>query len=145
SRPGPAPDLVADLERGVRGLRVGTSGDFLVPSPDPGVRSAYEATLRRLEELGAHPVEVAMPHHELVVRTVMAVLSIEGGVHLDALAGDRPRVFGPIVERMNEQAPKFEVGDLVRAQERRQWIARDYHAAFLEADVLVLPVAPIPA
>jgi aspartyl-tRNA(Asn)/glutamyl-tRNA(Gln) amidotransferase subunit A len=145
SRPGPVPDLVGDLERGVRGLRIGTSPDFLVPPPEADVRAAYEATLRRLEDLGARLVEVRMPHHDLVVRTVMAVLNIEGGLHLDALAGDRPRIFGPVVERMNELAPKFEVADLVRAQERRQWIARDYQLAFCEADALVLPVAPIPA
>jgi aspartyl-tRNA(Asn)/glutamyl-tRNA(Gln) amidotransferase subunit A len=30
-------------------------------------------------------------------------------------------------------------------QENRQWIIRDYNAAFCEADVLVLPVAPITA
>ena len=145
ARPGPVPDLLGDLEGGVRGLRVGTSPDLLVPPPDPDVRAAYDATLRRLEDLGARLVEVRMPHHDLVVRTVMAVLNIEGGVHFDALAGDRPRVYGPVVERMNALAPKFEVEDLVRAQQRRQWIARDYQLAFCEADVLVLPVAPIPA
>jgi aspartyl-tRNA(Asn)/glutamyl-tRNA(Gln) amidotransferase subunit A len=37
------------------------------------------------------------------------------------------------------------VADLVRAQERRQWIIRDYQLAFGEVDALVLPVAPIPA
>src|ERR1051325_9143156 len=126
SRPGPVPDLIGDLERGVRGLRIGTSRDFLVPPPEPDVRAAYEATLRRLEDLGARRFEVRMPHHEFVVRTVMAVLNIEGGVHMDALAGDRPRVFGPVIERMNELAPKFEVAALVHAHERRPRITPHY-------------------
>jgi aspartyl-tRNA(Asn)/glutamyl-tRNA(Gln) amidotransferase subunit A len=145
SRPGPVPDLLRDLERGVQGLRVGTSSDFLLPPPEPDVKAAYEATLHRLEGLGARIVEVAMPHHELVVRTVMALFNIEGGLYLDELIGDRPRVFGPEVQRINDLTRASTVADALRMQENRQWIARDYHTAFCEADVLVLPVAPITA
>src|SRR5437899_1702032 len=99
SRPGPAPDLPGGLEGGVRGLRVGTSPDLLVPGPEPEVRAAYEATLGRLEALGARLLEVRMPHHELVFRTTMALFFTEGSVGLDAIIGDRPRVFGPQVQR----------------------------------------------
>ena len=145
SRPLPVPDLVGELDRGVRGLRVGTSRDFLVPEPDDAVRAAYEATITRLERLGATLVEVSMPHHELVLRTVMAVFATEAAVRLDALFGDRPRVFGPTVQRVNELSRPPDVEMCIRTQENRQWIARDYQAAFCEADVLVLPATPIPA
>src|SRR5439155_740774 len=64
SRPGPVPDLVCELEGGVRGLRVGTSPDLLVPPPEPEVRAAYEATLRRPEKLGARLVSVRMRRRE---------------------------------------------------------------------------------
>jgi aspartyl-tRNA(Asn)/glutamyl-tRNA(Gln) amidotransferase subunit A len=104
SRPGPVPDLVSGLEAGVRGLRIGTSRDLLAPEPEPDVRAAHEATLRRLEDLGAGLVEVRMPHHELVVRCVMGLFNTEGAVHLDALIGERPRVFGPVVQRLNDLA-----------------------------------------
>ena len=145
SRPGPAPDLVGALDAGVRGLRVGTSPDLFDPPPDPGVQAAYEATLRRLEQLGARLVEVRMPHHELVFRTVMGLFAIESGDGLDALIGSRPRVFGPQVQRIQELAPPLTVALCLRNQERRQLVARDYQAAFLEVDVLVAPVAPMPA
>jgi len=145
SRPGPVPDLVGDLDRGVEGLRVGTSPDVLSPSPAPAVRAAYDATLRRLEGLGARLVEVRIPHHELVVRVVMTVFNVEGGVHLDTLAGDRPRVFSPDVQRLSEMAQPPDAAMIVHAMEDRQRIARDYQAAFCEADVLVLPATPIPA
>jgi len=145
SRPGPAPDLVGGLEGGVRGLRVGTSPDLLLTPPEPEVRAAYEATLRRLEKLGARLVEVRLPHHDLVLRTIMALFAIEGGVGLDAIIGDRPRVFGPQVQRIMEITPPLTVPMCVRTQQRRQLVARDYQAAFVEADVLVAPVAPMPA
>ncbi|HJQ84360.1 MAG TPA: amidase [Candidatus Binatia bacterium] len=145
SRPGPVPDLLADLERGVRGLRVATSPDLLSPAPDPAARAAYEATLRRLEDLGARLVEVRMPHHELVVRTIMWVLNVEGSAHMEQLMGDRPRVFSPAVQRLNELTRTPDVAGCMRAQESRQRITRDYQAAFCEADVLVTPTVPITA
>src|SRR5947208_756567 len=141
SRPGPVPDLVCELEGGVRGLRVGTSPDLLVPPPEPEVRAAYEATLRRLEKLGARLVSVRMPHHDLVFRTTMGVFAIEGGVGLDALIGDRPRVFGPQVQRIFEITRVPDVATAVHTQQRRQLVARDYQAAFVEVDVLLALLA----
>jgi aspartyl-tRNA(Asn)/glutamyl-tRNA(Gln) amidotransferase subunit A len=145
SRPGPVPDLVGGLEGGVRGLRIGVSADLLVPAPEPDVRAAYEATLRRLEGLGARRVELRMPHHELVVRCIMGLFNTEGAIHLDALVGDRPRLFGPQVQRLNELAHPPDVAGCVRLQQSRQLVARDYQAAFCEADVIIMPTAPIPA
>ena len=109
------------------------------------MRAAYEATLGRLEGLGARLVAVRMPHHELVFRTTMGVFAIEGGVGLDALIGDRPRVFGPQVQRIFEITRVPDVATAVHTQQRRQLVARDYQAAFVEVDVLLAPVAPMPA
>src|SRR5438046_9214255 len=145
SRPGPAPDLIGGLEGGVRGLRVGTSPDLLNTPPEPEVRAAYEATLRRLEKLGARLVEVRLPHDDLGLRTFMLVYAIHGGVGLDAIIGDRPRVFGPQVQRILEITPPLTVPMCVRTQQLRQLVARDYQAAFVGADVLVARVAPMPA
>ena len=145
SRPGPVPDLVGSLEAGVCGLRVGTSPDLLVPPPEPAVQTAYEATLRRLEGLGARLVQVRLPHHELVVRCIMALFNVEGSLQLDALLGDRPRVFSPQVQRLNDLSQPPDVAGCLRLQQNRQLVCRDYQAAFCDADVIVLPVAPIPA
>src|SRR5439155_16896456 len=86
----------------------------------PEVRAPYEATLQRLEKLGAWLVDVRLPHHDLVLRTIMALFAIEGGVGLDAIIGDRPRVFGPQVQRIMEITPPLTVPMCVRTQQRRQ-------------------------
>jgi aspartyl-tRNA(Asn)/glutamyl-tRNA(Gln) amidotransferase subunit A len=145
SRPGQVPDLLSGLEAGVAGLRVGTSPDLLVPPPEPDVQAAYAATLRRLETLGARLVEVRMPNHEHVFRTTMALFALEGSVGLDAIIGDRPRVFGPQVQRIMAMMPPLDVTFYVRTLQRRQLVARDYHAAFADVDVLVTPATPMPA
>src|SRR5438128_1693884 len=71
SRPGPAPDLLQDLEAGVDGLRIGTSRDALRPQPDAAVDAAYAATRDRLAALGARVVDVRLPHHDLVLPVVL--------------------------------------------------------------------------
>src|SRR5262249_33807258 len=76
---------------------------------------------------------------------VFALFSIEGDVLIDARLGDRPRLFSPQVQRINELTPKPDLAAAVRAQQDRQLVTRDYQAAFLECDVLVQPVAPLPA
>src|SRR5206468_8379546 len=106
---------------------------------------AYEATVRRLEGLGARLIDVRMPHHELVVRTIMWILNVESSLLMDNVLGDRPRVFSPAVERLNEYARTPDVAGCIRAQENRQLVTRDYQLAFSQVDVLVLPTVPITA
>jgi aspartyl-tRNA(Asn)/glutamyl-tRNA(Gln) amidotransferase subunit A len=145
SRPSPVPDLLRDLESGVRGLRVGASPDLLVPPPEPAMRAAYEATLARLEQLGAQLVELAMPNHERVLRGLMGLFGTEAAVAQDVLFQGRPPLFSPRVERINQLMPAPTVAACLRLFEDRQLIGRDYLAAFCEVDVMIAPVAPFAA
>ena len=145
SRPGPVPDLVSGLERGVKGLRVGTGPDVLQPAPAPVVGTAYEATLRRLEGLGARLVEVRLPHHDVVMRTIMGVFAFEGDPLIETLLGDRPRLYSPELLRMAEGKPPADPLLWVRIQQDRQRVRQDYAVAFETVDVLVQPVTPLVA
>ncbi|TMA99563.1 MAG: hypothetical protein E6J70_12700, partial [Deltaproteobacteria bacterium] len=111
----------------------------------PAVRTALEATLRRLGTLGARVVEVRLPHHDLVLPVVMAMFAIEGEVALEARFGDRPRRLSPQVARMREMTPVLDAAGWVSAQRERQLVCRDYAAAFAEVDALVLPAVPFTA
>ena len=144
SCPGPAPDLLADLERGVTGLRIGTSDDLLRPEPDACVRAAYAATLDRLAALGAVIERVAMTHHELVYGVTASVFAIEGGTHTRGLIGDRPPLFSPAVAGMFG-APSTDSASWARASCDRAWLAQDYATAFERVDVIVVPATPEPA
>ncbi len=59
----PVPDLLAGLDDGVAGLRIGVVHDFY--GPDSGisedVQRAMQASLEVLRELGAHVVDVTLP------------------------------------------------------------------------------------
>jgi aspartyl-tRNA(Asn)/glutamyl-tRNA(Gln) amidotransferase subunit A len=141
---GPPPDLLVDLDRGVRDLRIGTSPDLLVPDPDHAVRVAYGATLDRLTALGAVVERVDMPNHERLVVVTTAVFGVEGGAQTRALIGSRPRVLSPAVERLMFDPPADPAVWAERARDRA-WLAHDYAAAFARVDVLVVPTTPGPA
>ncbi|MGH7895047.1 MAG: amidase, partial [Candidatus Binatia bacterium] len=144
SRPGLPPDLLTDLEQGVRGLRIGTSPDLLMPTPEPAVQDAYDATLDRLQALGAAIATVHMPHHELLYGVTFAVFSVEGGNQTRELIADRPRVLSPQIARLMGDPPS-DAAVWARAVRDRQWLAHDYAAAFGAVDVLVVPTSPEPA
>jgi aspartyl-tRNA(Asn)/glutamyl-tRNA(Gln) amidotransferase subunit A len=145
SRPEPVGDLLAGLETGVRGIRVGMSEDLLVPAPEAPVLAAYEATLGRLEALGARLVPVRLPHHELVLPAVVAMFGSEGEAQVETLLGGRPRLVSPAMQRMMEHAPVFDLFAHVNALRTRQSVRQDYARVFCEVDVLLAPTAPFPA
>ena len=137
SRPGRVPDLVGGLEAGAEGLRVGTGPDLLQPAPEPAVGTAYEATLRRLEGLGARLVEIRLPNHDAIMRATMGVFAFEGDTLIEILLGDRPRLYSPELLRMAERKPPADTALWVRIQQDRQRIRQDYAMAFETADILV--------
>jgi aspartyl-tRNA(Asn)/glutamyl-tRNA(Gln) amidotransferase subunit A len=144
SIPGAPPDLIADLERGVGGLRIGTSDDLLVPAPDPSVAAAHAATLDRLAGLGAVVERVAMPHHDRLQSVTLAVFTGEGGTQTRRLIGERPLEVSPAVARVMA-APPSDPAVWADAHRDRAFLGQDYAAAFTRVDVLVVPTVPEPA
>jgi aspartyl-tRNA(Asn)/glutamyl-tRNA(Gln) amidotransferase subunit A len=145
SLPHPVPDLMRDLGAGIEGLRIGVSDDLLEPAPEPAVHAAYDATLRRLTELGAHLVELRFPHHSLVFRGIGAVFMLEGNVLNERLFGERKREFSPHIEQLRSGGTIDDPAVWVDLQRDRQRVARDYAEAFCAADAIVAPVAPFRA
>ena len=57
----PVPDMLAGIESGVQGLRLGFDRAFSTDGVEPGLTAAIEQGLAVLESLGAEIVEVRMP------------------------------------------------------------------------------------
>ena len=58
----PVPDYVAELEKPVRGLKIGVAKEYFGEGLDGEVRSAVEAAIQKLAELGCEVVAVSLPH-----------------------------------------------------------------------------------
>jgi aspartyl-tRNA(Asn)/glutamyl-tRNA(Gln) amidotransferase subunit A len=55
------PDYVAELERPIKGLRLGVPKEFFAEGLDPGVKQVVEEAIAKLESLGAEVQEVSLP------------------------------------------------------------------------------------
>jgi aspartyl-tRNA(Asn)/glutamyl-tRNA(Gln) amidotransferase subunit A len=151
------------------GLRVGVVREMGGEGYQPGVRASFEEALRQLEKLGAELVEVSCPHFEYGLAAYYLILPSEVSSNLarfdamryglrvdkgasaeEVMAATREAGFGPEVKRriiLGTYALSSGYYDAYygQAQKVRTLIARDFAAAFAQADVLVSPTTPTTA
>jgi aspartyl-tRNA(Asn)/glutamyl-tRNA(Gln) amidotransferase subunit A len=170
----PVPPVAQAALRGaagdLEGLRVGMVRELGGEGYQPGVERAYRAAVARLEKLGAEIVEVTCPHFEYGLAAYYLILPSEVssnlarfdamryGLRVDAgdqsaeevMARTREAGFGAEAKRriiLGTYALSSGYYDAYygQAQKVRTLIARDFAAAFEQADVLVSPTAPTTA
>ena len=168
----PVPDVVAAARRGdVRGMRIGLVRELSGEGYQAGVEQRFREAVEVLEHLGADVVEVSCPHFEYALAAYYLILPSEcssnlakfDGMRYGLRAGDdgdrsveevmaltREAGFGAEVKRrvmIGTYALSSGYYDAYygQAQKVRTLIARDFAAAFEQADVLVSPTAPTTA
>jgi aspartyl-tRNA(Asn)/glutamyl-tRNA(Gln) amidotransferase subunit A len=164
------PSVVAAARAGdVAGMRVGVVKQFSGEGYQPGVLQRFREAVALLEELGATVVEVDCPHFDYALPAYYLILPsecssnlarfdamryglrVEGGASAEeVMALTREAGFGPEVKRriiLGTYALSSGYYDAYygQAQKVRTLIARDFAAAFEQADVLVSPTAPTTA
>ncbi len=156
-----------ELERGVKGIRIGIPGQFLGEGLDPEIRACLDQVRDGLAREGATELDVALPHARYAIATYYLIAPAEAssnlarydGVRYGLRAGNgdlrgmyettRGLGFGREVKRrilLGTYALSAGYYDAyyLRAQKVRTLIRRDFTEAFGKADVLLLPVTPTP-
>src|ERR1700756_1358799 len=85
----PVPDYLADIDKGVRGMRLGVPREYFGEGLDPEVREAVEATIERLRVAGAEIVPVSLPHTRYAVPTYYVIATAEASANLARFDGVR--------------------------------------------------------
>jgi aspartyl-tRNA(Asn)/glutamyl-tRNA(Gln) amidotransferase subunit A len=159
-----APEL-PDRE-GLSGLRFAVPADLRSDAMEPGVREVFEATLRRIEELGGAVAEAPLPHAEHGISAYYVIAPAEassnlsrydgvrygmrakgGGDLLDMYESTRAEGFGAEVKRRvmlgtYALSSGYYEAYYGRAQRVRTKIAEDFAGAFSEFDFVVTPTSP---
>jgi len=159
------PDLLAGLEAGVEGMRVGVVSELEEAGCEPGVRAAFLAAVALLERLGATVERVSLPHVAYGLPAYYLVAPAEAssnlarfdgvryGLRVDAESAEamnaatRAAGFGPEVRRRimigtHALSSGYVDAYYLQAARIRTLIARDYARAFEQVDVLLSPTAP---
>jgi aspartyl-tRNA(Asn)/glutamyl-tRNA(Gln) amidotransferase subunit A len=162
------PDFVSALGRDIRGLKIGIPKEFFIEGIDPEVDASVKGAVKKLESLGAVPVEISLPNTGYAVATyyILATseassnlgrydgvrygLRVQGDDLVDMYMKTREEGFGPEVKRriiLGTYALSSGYYDAYykKAQQVRTLIKRDFEKAFEEVDVIVTPTTPTPA
>jgi len=165
----PVPDYTANIDAGVRGLRLGVPVEYFAEGLDPEVRRAVEASIEQLRAAGAEIKPISLPHTRYAVPTYYVIATAEASANLARFDGvrygyrapgsntlsamyrcSREGGFGPEVKR------RIMLGTYVlsagyydayykKAQQVRRLLTNDFLAAFNEVDAILTPTAPTPA
>ena len=159
----PAPSLLATLDAGVSGLRVGIVADFLSEGSECG--DAVVAAAEALAAAGAKVDQVRIPELLLGLPAYYVIAPAEASSNLSRYDGVRYglRVDGPDTETMNARTRGEGFGAEVKrrimmgtyalsagyydayygqAQKARTLVIRAFEAAYRDFDVLLTPTTP---
>ena len=138
-------DYTRDLDRGVRGLRIGVPREYVWELMDPEVEAAFKAAMAQLESLGAKVDEISIPELDYTGALSSAISPTEAAAyHGGRLLAEGHRYDQSIRRRM-ETGLFAPATTYLQAQRARVVYSRKLREALGRVDLLATPVTPIPA
>jgi aspartyl-tRNA(Asn)/glutamyl-tRNA(Gln) amidotransferase subunit A len=165
----PVPDYVAELDKSVRGLRLGVAKEYFGDGLDDEVRHSVESAIDKLKSLGCEIVPVSLPHTPYAIPTYYLIATAEASSNLARYDGvrysyraagvkslsemyrrSRDEGFGAEVKRrimLGTYALSAGYYDAyyLKAQKVRTLLTRDFEEAFRKVDAIVTPTSPTAA
>ena len=165
----PLPDFTTSLSNDVKGLKVGIPKEYFAKGLDADVEKSVQEGIKTLESMGMQTVEVSLPHTQYAVATYYILACAEASANLsrydgvkygyrsehsdnlmDMYTNTREEGFGEEVKR------RILLGTFVlssgyydayylKGQKARTLIKQDFEEAYKKCDLMVSPIAPIPA
>ncbi|MBZ5719681.1 MAG: Asp-tRNA(Asn)/Glu-tRNA(Gln) amidotransferase subunit GatA [Acidobacteriia bacterium] len=163
------PDYRGELEKPVRGLKIGMAKEYFGEGLDREVRAAIEAAIEKLAKLGCEVVPVSLPHTQYAVPAYYIVATAEASSNLARFDGvrygyraDGVRTLSEMYRRSRDQGFGTEVKRRImlgtyalsagyydayylKAQRVRTLLTRDFEEAFQKVDAIVTPTSPTAA
>ena len=160
----PAEDFTRDLEKGVKGTRIGVPRAWFAKSLDPEVASAIEKVIAEYRAQGAEIVDIDLPNADLGVSVYYVVACAEASSNLSRFDGVRYGYRAAEYEDIQDMIKKSRNEGLgaepkrriligtyvlshgyydayyIKAQKVRRQIAREFDQAFEKVDAILSPV-----
>lgn len=165
----PVPDYVAELDRPVKGLKIGVAKEYFGEGLEAETSSAIEAAIQKFASLGCEIVNVSLPHTEYAIPAYYLVATAEASSNLARFDGVRygfrikgARSLSDMYRRTRDEGFGAEVKRRImlgtyalsagyydayylKAQRVRTLLTRDFEEAFKQVDVIIGPTSPTPA
>lgn len=163
------PNFSADLNKPLKGKKLGLPKEYFIDGIDAEVLSAIKAAVDHYRSLGAEIVDVSLPHTKYAVPTYYIIAPAEASANLARFDGirygksarngndlvklyeeSRSQGFGPevtlrIILGTYVLSSGYYDAYYLRAQKARQLIKQDFMNAFQKVDALITPTTPTAA
>ncbi|MGY4572062.1 amidase [Bradyrhizobium sp. USDA 3256] len=143
----PVPDYLADLSKGVRGLRVGIDPSYNEKGVDEDIVRALRETRRALQDLGATVREVKLPDYRGVTAGWGTLAGVEAAMAHSATYPSRSAEYGPPVSGsiagLIEYGRTITATDLMKVTYDRLNFSGALAALFGDIDLLLIPTQPL--
>ncbi len=140
----PVPDYLADLDRGIAGLRVGIDERASTDMVDPAVAAAVGAAADVLRSCGAAIVPIVLPQVTDVVRGWVLLCGVEAALGHEATYPAKAGLYGPVLADLLVLGHATDGMTYARVHLAREKFAGDLAAVFDDVDVILSPSQPIP-
>ena len=141
----PAPDSLAHIEDGVRGMTLGLPREHFFARAESEVGVLVRVASRVLESAGARLVEVSMPWIDEVTETQATILGADAAAYHRERLETRAEDFGSDVRRRLERGRARTGPEVSAARHIRTRLHRDMEMLLLDVDALLMPTTPIAA
>ncbi|WP_144107604.1 amidase [Paraburkholderia sp. BCC1886] len=142
----PVPDYLADLGKGIRGLRIGIDASYNETGADPEIVSMTRDAGTALRELGATIKAVTVPKYGPVVDAWAAYAGVETAIAHEATYPDRAAEYGPSVSGsiagLIDYGRTVSATDLLKSHHARLAFSGALAALFADIDLLLIPTQP---
>jgi aspartyl-tRNA(Asn)/glutamyl-tRNA(Gln) amidotransferase subunit A len=165
----PVPDYVAELDKPVRGMKLGVAKEYFGEGLDDEVRHAIESAIDKLKSLGCEIIPVSLPHTPYAIPTYYLIATAEASANLARFDGVRyghrargVKTLSEMYRRTRDEGFGAEVKRRIvlgtyalsagyydayylKAQKVRTLLTRDFDEAFGKIDAIITPTSPTAA
>ncbi len=164
----PVPDYTAELDGGVKGMKIGIPKEYFIEGIDSEVEKSVKEAIKTLKKEGAEIVDVTLPHTEYAVSVYYLVATAEassnlarydgvkyglrksGGGLLEMYKKTREAGFGAEVKRRimlgtYSLSAGYYDAYYHKASQVRTLIKQDFEEAFKGCDLIATPTSPTAA
>ena len=135
----PVPHMLDELEKSVRGLRVGFDRRFATEGIQPEQSAAIQAAVDALRQLGAQIVDVQMPNVNGVRNMWLILCSKEAVAAHAANFPSHKNEYGPYFREFLEMGAAVKAADYAKAVQYRKELSTKYRAVLSTVDASVYP------
>lgn len=132
-------------DESLEGIRIGVPTNFFNERLQPDVKTAFEASLTRLSELGAVLIDINVDYKREDIDDVLTIEAAEAGyIHERRILASLDN-YGPDVRAALEPSHDIPALSYIRALGRRRAIKENTSALFDVVDYIATPTMPITA